>query len=366
MDDKDYVFQRQLARYDFGALVRGLVDPGSGSGGLEFEVGQELAHRGGKKPSGVIVPFEVFSRGLTVGTGGGSTGSKLVATNLLSNQFIDLLRPVSIVATLGATALTGLQGNVAIPRQTGGATHYWVPESGAPSESQAGFDQVPMTPKTLAAYSDISRRMVLQSSVDIGAFVMSDLRASLAQELDRAVLNGSGVGAEPSGILNNNAIATVALGDNGAALTWADLIGLWTTVASANADESSVAYVTTKQVRGKLAQTQKVAVPGADFIWEASPQMTLPGEGAIAGGRAIATSLMPSDLTKGTGTGLSSMIFGAWSDLMLGQWGGGLDLMVDPYTLSSSGGLRIVAMTDVDFAVRHPESFVKVKDIVTA
>lgn len=362
MYDKEY--QRSLDRYDFGKLVRGLVDPGGSNCGLELEVGQELERRSGKKAGGVMVPFEVMSRGLTVGTP--TAGGHLVATDLLSNQFIELLRPVSIVAGLGATVLSGLQGNVAIPRQTASASHYWLAENGAPTESTPAFDQVPMTPKTLGAFSDISRRMMLQSSVDIGAFVMADLRASLGQELDRVVLNGSGVGAQPLGILNNNAVPTVALGVDGAALAWGDLIGLWTTVANANADGTRIAYVTTKQVRGKLAVTQKAAVPGSDFIWEASPKMTLSGEGAIAGCRAVASNLMPSNLTKGAGSNLSSMIFGAWSDLMIGQWGGGLDITVDPYTFSTSGAMRIVAMTDVDFALRHPESFVKVKDIVTA
>ena len=35
----------------------------------------------------------------------------------------------------------------------------------------------------------------------------------------------------------------------------------------------------------------------------------------------------------------------------------GLDLMVDPYTHSTSGTVRVVAMQDCDIAIRHPESF---------
>lgn len=361
MYDKD--FQRALDRYDFGRLIRGMVDPANAQCGLEVEVGQEIASRSGKRPAGVMVPFEVMSRGLNVGAP--TAGGNLVATDLLSNNLIGMLRPVSIVASLGATIIPGLTGKVAIPRQTGAATHYWIAENGAPTESAPAFDQVPMSPKTLGAYSDISRRMMLQSSVDIAAFVMADLRASLGQELDRVVLNGSGSNNEPLGILNNADVDLVELGDNGAALTWPALIGLETTVATANADETRAAYVTTKQARGKLQITQKIAAPGAEFIWGPARPVTLPGEGNIGGNRAVATNLMPSDLTKGTGAGLSSMIYGAWHDLIIGQWGAGLDLLVDPYSMATSGAMRIVAMTDVDFVIRHAESFVRVKDIVT-
>ncbi len=356
-------FQHALNRYDFGRLVKGMVTSSPDDCGLELEVSQELANRTGKRTNGVIVPFEVMGRGLNVGTP--TAGGNLVATNLLSNNFIEMLRPASLVASLGATVIPGLVGKVAIPRQTASASHYWLAENGEPTESQPAFDQVPMSPKTLGAYSDISRRMVLQSSIDIGAFVMADLRTSLGQELDRVILNGSGADNEPLGILNNTDVQLIELGTDGAALTWPDLVNLETIVASENADESRAAYVTTRQVRGKLQMTQEIAAPGANFIWKNAPQRELIGEGLIGGTRAVATTHMPSDLTKGTGTDLSSMIYGAWQDLVIGQWGGGIELLVDPYSMSTSGAMRIVAMTDVDFAVRHPESFVRVKDIVT-
>jgi hypothetical protein len=41
---------------------------------------------------------------------------------------------------------------------------------------------------------------------------------------------------------------------------------------------------------------------------------------------------------------------------------GGLDITVDPYALSTSGGVRIVALQNVDVAVRHAVSFCKSSD----
>ena len=360
---QDKKFQQQVARFDIGNLIRGMAYPSFAGAGLEFEVAHELARRSPTKPRGFLVPFEVMKRDLVVGTA--TAGGHTVATNLLTNKYVDMLRPTSIIANLGATYLNDLVGGVAVPRQTSGATAYWVAENGAPTESQAAFDQVPMTPKTLGAFTDVSRKMLLQSSLEIKGFVIADLLASLGQELDRVVLAGSGSGNEPTGILNNSAISTVSLGTNGAALTWANVVDLESTVAQANGDGLNMGYVTTKQVRGKMSQTQKVAATGAPFIWENSPRPQLPGEGVVNGLRAIASTLIPSNLTKGSGTNLSAMICGNWSDLLVGQWGAGIEIILDPYVNSTNGAIRIIAMTDVDFAIRHPESFIKIKDIVT-
>ena len=358
----DKKFERLVEGFKLGEVLRCMVDTTYAGGGLEAEVSQELARRAGKKPTGWTVPLEVFSRDLTVGTA--TAGGHTVATNLLANKFVDMLRPVSIVVSLGATDLTGLTGSIKIPRQTSAATAYWVAENGAPTESQQTFDQVSLAPKSLAAFTDISRRLMLQSAIDIEGFVRQDLRASLGQELDRAVLAGSGSGNEPTGILANGDIQTIALGANGAALNWANVIDLQTKVASSNANGINGAFVTTRQVRGKLQITEKSAGSGV-FIWGDPINPALPGDGLLVGERAIATGLMPADLTKGSGTALSSMIYGNWSDLIIGMWGGGIELMADPYTFSTTGAVRIVAMVDVDFTVRHPESFRKITDIVT-
>jgi HK97 family phage major capsid protein len=276
-----------------------------------------------------------------------------------------MLRPVSIVGSLGVTSLNGLVGNVAIPRQTAASTVYWLAENGEPTESAQAFDQLPMSPRTLAAYTDVSRKLLLQSSIDMSAFVTYDLRASFGQELDRVILTGSGSGSEPAGILNNTDVPLVGLGTNGAALSWADVVGLYTAVASENAAMTSAGFVTTKGVRGKLMQTEKVASTAA-MIWDAPSisEARYPGEGTIGSTRAVSSTLMPDNLTKGSGTDLHSMIYGDFSEIVVGTWGSGFELILDPYTLAKSGGVRIVAMMDVDMAIRHPKAFVRVKDII--
>lgn len=361
MEDKK--FAEKCSRFNIGNVIRAALDPHGVDIGLESEVSQELAIRSGKRStSSWSVPFEIFEkRDLLVGTP--TAGGHTVATNLMANRFVNMLRPTSVVLSLGATALTDLVGKVSIPRQTASAAFYWVAENGAPTESQQAFDQIPMAPKTIAAFTDISRKMLLQSSLDISGFVISDLRAALGEGIDKAIFNGSGSGNEPLGILNNSGVATVSLGTNGAALDWAKIVELETLVYSDNADGQRMGYVTTKQTRGALSRTYE-NMAGSDTIWQPPVNAELPGEGIVNGYRAVGSTLMPSNLTKGTGSNLSSMIFGNWADLLIGQWGS-VEILVDPYTNSTTGGVRIIAMSDVDFAVRHPESFRKVTDIVT-
>jgi HK97 family phage major capsid protein len=91
------------------------------------------------------------------------------------------------------------------------------------------------------------------------------------------------------------------------------------------------------------------------------------GDGApsLFGYQMVSTNQVPSDLTKGVGTGLSAEIFGNFNDLILAEWSG-IDLLVDPYTASNTGTTRVTAFFDVDVGVRHASSFAAIKDMVTS
>lgn len=301
-----------------------------------------------------------FSRDLTVGapTGGGN----LVATELLGSSFIELLRNAMILDKLGITWLKDLVGNVAIPSQTGAATGYWVTEGNAPTESQQTIGQVPLTPKTVGAFTDYTRKLLLQASLDVEAFVRADLANVVGQTLQLAALNGSGSGAEPYGILNTAGIGSVAGGTNGLAPTYAHMVALETAVGNANGDVGNLGYVSNSKVRGKLRTTEEFATTNGKPVYTNGRER---GIGSILGYDAFITNAMPSNLTKGSSSGICSAIaFGNWSDLVIGMWGG-LDIMLDPYALATSGGKRVIALQDVDVAIRNVASFAAMKDALT-
>lgn len=350
--------EKEIQQFSFARAINALANPTDSraqkAAAFEFEASRAACEQTGRETRGLLVPADVLKRDLVAGTT--TAGGHTVSTDLLAESFIDLLRNRAYMMQLG-TVMGGLNGNIAIPRQTGGATAYWVAEAGAPTESQQAFDQVTMTPKTLGAFTDFSRKLMLQSSIDVEAFIRRDLAAVLALEIDRAALHGSGSSNQPLGIAGTAGIGSVAGGTNGLAPTWAHIIQLETEVAIDNADVGNMAYVTNAKVRGKLKGTEKSSTTGM-YVWEnnSSP---------VNGYNAVVTNQVSSALTKGTSSGVCSAIFfGNWADLVIGMWGG-LDLLVDPYTGGTSGNVRVIAHQDIDLAVRHPESFSAMLDALT-
>jgi HK97 family phage major capsid protein/HK97 family phage prohead protease len=299
---------------------------------FEIEASDAAAAKLGRQSRGITIPQDVLRRDLNVGTA--TAGGNLVETMLDAGSFIDLLRNASALDQAGATVLTGLTGNVAIPRQSGAGTAYWVAESGAPTESQQTVDQVSLTPKTVAAFTDYSRRLMIQSSIDVENMVRSDLARVLALKIDLAGLYGTGSNSEPLGLKLTTGIGTEDFAAD--APTFAEVVALESDVATANALLGSPVYLMNAAMRGNLKTTKKDAGSGI-FIME---------NGEVNGYRGVLSNQVASN----------DLWFGNFADLIIGYFSG-LDLMVDPYTNSTSGTVRVVAMQDVDIAVRHPESF---------
>jgi HK97 family phage major capsid protein/HK97 family phage prohead protease len=304
---------------------------------FEIEASEAAAAKLGRQSRGITIPQDVLRRDLNVGTA--SAGGNLVATELDAGSFIDLLRNASALDQAGATVLTGLTGNVAIPRQSGAATAYWVAESGSPTESQQTVDQVSLVPRTVAAYTDFSRRLMIQSSIDVENMVRSDLASVIALKIDAAGLYGTGSNSEPLGLKNTTGIGTEDFA--AAAPTFAEVVALESDVATANALLGTPVYLMNAAMRGNLKTTKKDAGSGI-FIME---------NGEVNGYRGVLSNQVAS----------GDLWFGNFADLIIGYFSG-LDLMVDPYTHSTSGTVRVVAMQDCDIAIRHPESFSRGND----
>lgn len=349
---------KETRSYSMTKLLNALANPNDSNAqraaAFEFEVSAAACEKMKRETKGAVVPYDVLKRDLTVGTA--ADGGNLVATDLLSGSFIDSLENALALRQCGATMLTGLNGNIAIPRQTGGASHFWLAENGAPSESSATFDQIGMTPKTVGAFTDISRRLLLQSSISMEAFVQNELALRLALAIDMAGIAGTGTSNQPKGLLNYTGVGSVVGGTNGGAANWGKVVDLETEAGAANALVQNMCYLTNAKVRGKLKQTEK-ASGTAQFVM---------GEGGnLNGYNTVVSNQVPGNLTKGTGTDLSALIFGNFADLIIGMWGG-LDLQVDPYTQNTKGAVRVTAFQDVDVNIRHPESFSVMKDVITA
>lgn len=364
--------ERDLNKYSMVRAFNALLE-GRSLDGLEGEMSQEgakeLRDAGAPRGNGnFFIPQVVLVRGGCVGsmerrdltaTGqtsvAGDQGGLTIQTSL--GSMIDRLRKKLVMRQLGMTVIGGLQGNIAFPKVTADDQAVEKAENATSAESSATFSQISLSPRRLPIFAEVSRQLLMQSSEDIEAWLRNDLAFQIAQVMDARAINGSGTN-QPYGILNTVGVGAVALGIDGGALTNDAIIDLETAVATVDADIGALAYLTNTKVRGKAKKTPIVA-GNPLMIWDRQSPNTPLNEYACG-----VTNLVPSNLTKGTGTNLSAAIFGNFSDALMGQWGG-LEFLVNPYSKDTEGLVRINCWTFFDFIVRRAQSFAVCKDIVT-
>jgi len=274
---------------------------------------------------------------------------------------IDILRAKTVLGQMGVTMMDNMQGLFAIPRQNSTTTAYWVTEGQDVTQSTPMVDQVLFTPHTVGVRTPYTRRFLEQTSLDAEAFIRADQDAVKAREIERAALNGTGTGGQPMGIGQNPLVPLIAAGTNGAAPTWANVVALESNLANLNVDTSdpSIGYIIDTAVRGLLKTTVKVAASTFPiYLWDGGP--TPLNEYKVG-----VTNLLPSNMTHGSGSNLHAAFFGRWSDMIIAAWGGS-DTIVNPYSADASGTVIITTLQDVDVEIRHPESFVKMMDILVS
>ncbi len=331
-------------RYSVLRALRALVDKDWTNAGFERECHQAILKRAGiaEAPNnGFYVPYEIQQRDMTATTG--NAGGYVVATDNLAGSFIDLLRNRAVVAQLGATMMTGLVGNVTIPKQTAAATAYWLTnEATAITESQMTLGQLALSPKNVGAYTELSRQLMLQSSPAADALVMNDLARVLALAIDLAALEGSGASGQPTGISQTAGIGSVT----GTSIDYAKVLEFQTDVAGGNALAANCAYVTTPAVASLLKQ--RVAFSStASPLWEGGIL-----DGNLQGFRAVATNSVTA----------ASMVFGDFSQVVIGEWGM-LELALNPYANFAAAISGIRAIQTVDIGIRQAGAFSRATSI---
>jgi len=331
--------KKEVRNFSLMNAIRAMANPtdrnAQEAARFEFEASQEAAKRAGVDPQGLYMPHDVLrswnQRDLNT-----SDDSAMVAEAYRGGDFIDVLRNASSVMQAGATMLTGLSGDVKIPKKTAASTGAWIAtEGGASTESEPTFGQVTMSPKTVGAFTDITRLMMMQSSLDIENLVRNDLSTGIALAIDNGALQGSGSSGQPTGIKNTSGI-NAPTSFAAANPTFAEVVAMETAVAEDNALMGNLAYILPASMMGALKTTAKDSGSGL-FVADG---------GEINGYNAIVSN----QVTAG------DLYFGNFADCLIGMYGG-LDITVDPYTASTSGTVRIVALQTVDVAVRHAVSF---------
>ena len=331
--------KKEIKRFSILKAVNALANPtdrrAQEAAAFEFECSRAAADAYGRTAQGILLPAEVlrnWKRDMN-----SADDSALFTDDFRGGDFIDVLRNASSVMQAGARMLSGLSGDVKIPKKSTASTAAWIStEGGAASESEMSVGSVSLSPKTLGAFTDVTRQLLIQSSLDVESLIRDDLAQALAVAIDKAGLEGTGASGQPTGILSTLGVNHVT---NFAAAnpTFQEVITLETALGEDNALMGSLAYIMPASMYGALKGTEKASNTG-QFVVE-------PG-GTINGYRGIVSNQATS----------GNLYFGNFADLLIGMFGG-LDIVVDPYTNSTSGTIRIVALQSVDVAVRHAVSF---------
>jgi HK97 family phage major capsid protein/HK97 family phage prohead protease len=334
---------KEVRQYSLMRALRAAAENNWKDAGFELEANRAICTKLNRIPeqNSFLIPFEVLQRptvqqqnaqrDISVAAGGG--GYLVETTNM---GFIDMLRNRSVAFRMGVQRLTGLVGNVNIPKQSAAATAYWLTsETNAITESAQTFIQIPLSPKTAGAYTEISRLLLLQSSPDAETIVTRDLSTVVALAVDLGVIAGTGT-AQPQGIIGTSGVGTVT----GTSFDYADILEFQTDVASANVVPVSGGYVATPTVAG-LAMARFINTTVGTALWTGGLW-----DGQMAGYPAMSSMQVPT----------GDMLFGDWSTVVVAEWGV-LEIAVNPVANFAAGIIGIRAMYTMDVGVRHPAAF---------
>lgn len=330
--------KKDVRRFSLVRAINALANPtdrrAQSEAEYEFECSEEAAKVYGRTAQGIMLPPEVMAswsqRDLNT-----TDEADLIAEDYRGGDFIDVLRNKSAVMD-SATMLRGLTGDVKIPKKTAASAAAFISsEGGDAGESEMTIGNVSLTPKTLGAFTEVTRQLLTQSSLDVENLIRDDLAAAMAIAIDDAALEGSGSSGNPKGITNTTGINTVSL-SSAAAPTFAEIVSIETAVAVDNALVGDLMYIMHPTNYGTLKTTEK-ATNTAQFIAVGDQ---------VNGYRTNVSAQLTAN----------NYVFGNMKDLLIGMFGG-LDIVVDPFSNSKSGTVRVVALQSVDTAVRHAVSF---------
>ena len=359
---------KEKRTYSLGRMIQAQATGDWKNAGYERELSDEIAKRTGKQSQGMYVPDFAWRSGVmtTAATGaiaGENVTDQFVPTIQRGDLFIEALRAKQVMANLGVTYLGGLTNRVRMPKIATGAAAGFVEEAGDVSDQSPTDAGVTLQPRTLGAFATMSRLLMLESVPAIEQIVQDDLLRSIADKIEYYAIQGSGASGQPTGILNDGNVNNldISAGTDVAALTWADLTDLVKLVEEDNGvvNAATLGFLSNPKVKAKLANTVKVSTTDSVMLlndpWN-----------AIYGYKAEFTNNVPSDLDPGDGgSDASAMIFGDFSQLMVGLFGAP-SIIVDPYSGSKSGDVQISVMQEVDIALRNAVSFAITDEVSTA
>ena len=350
--------ESQGRKYNLVNVIRSMVAAHEGNVGpdigFEREISQEIARQNHKSAKGIFVPSYALLTGKRALDTSNAAG--LVATDTLFGEFIQALVADTVLGRVGIRTIEGLVGDVAIPKGSAAQAYWITPEGGNATQTTPGVGQVAATPHTVGAYTDITRKLLIQNGISSQNLVADELRGAIARAVEAAVFSGTGANGQPTGLDNFTevvggetvGIPTVSM--TAGAPTHANMVEFWSKIYSANANGERMSFIGSPAVKALLRSTRDVTVikneAGTDNVAAVGTDYLCDSDSRVEGYEFHMSNLCNS----------KKLYFGDWREIMLAFWSG-IDLTVDTASLSLSGGVRVVALQDCDVVIRHRESF---------
>ena len=327
----------EVKNYSITRALRAAYSGDWQKAGFERAITMALISNEPHESNRLIVPAQVLARDLVAGSG--PAGGFLVQTS--AGGVLDSLRPLMVTTRLGASIIAGLKGNLTFARNSGGLTVTWqaTEQTQAIETNDFSTGQVALTPKTATANVEASRLFQLMASDAGEQMILRELRLGLAAAADAAAFTGTGASGQPTGIINTVGIGTFT----GASISYSGLLEAQLDVLNNNAlsEGGRVAFVCRPAVAGLLANRQSFSASTGP-CWQGPL-----AEGTVVGCPAVSTMQLPA----------ATLLAGDFSQLILAEWGSGIDIRVDPYSGFLAGRVGMAASLSIDVSCGWPQAF---------
>jgi HK97 family phage major capsid protein len=347
--------KKEVESFDIMKVVRALysgIRPDEMEG-IEGESHRAIASKMSTQPRGYCLPNEIQKRKMdlsflpeeyrakvaekfTVQVAG--TGSYLVDQYHDAAGFVELLYAESLIPQLSPMMISGLVGDMDIPKLTTGHTIYSVAESTAGTKSNPVLGRVLLQPKTITGLSTVSRKMIKQATPAIRTILMADLASSIAETVDKYITQGTGSDSQPAGLAKALTDASISA-INCTSMTYAKMLSFVTALKNAKAYKNGVRILTTPDIIAIPANTQKVANTFSPLYDYDSK-------------RTIGIPTVDSANCKS-----GHLFAGNFSDMIVADWGAVELDMVEDTTNPNSGDKTLRAFFDFDLGIRRAASF---------
>ncbi|HHY8210920.1 TPA: phage major capsid protein [Escherichia coli] len=322
--------------FDLNNVIRSLVD-GAALGANEAEysamaAGAAMQRGRAARGGSVFVPAAAMRAAAA-----GNTKADLTAITdekLMTESYIEMLMPQSVLGRLGVTVYSGLNAPTAIPKMTASSVDAFgfVDENGAAPESKAEFANVKLSPKTFAGGNPISRQS-LKTVPGIATLITDHINKAVRIKLEQLILSDKENARGPAGLVKQ-------LVDGGrvtkkAAFSYKDFLKEIAALTDAGVPAQAIKFAMSGATAAELESTLKDnGVSG--YIIE---------NGKLAGYDVVTSGVIPAD----------HIVLGDFSGITIGEWGG-LELDMDDSTYRAQSAIVPRIWVDLDYVVTQPEA----------